>query len=259
MPSIAAGDCRLQAFNPPYERFDSDVAEVLDPSEPARGSALIWWLQDGLAQRPEYDILSDRPHGLPLIVLLPEVSAIRQTLPLLARVIDLAPRAILPAPYLGTPEYLRKVLAAPPRSLPDAVVRYLQRRDVLHDDSIAKEIHRIFELAPEINSVTRLSRRMYTSRRTIGRHFALHELPVPSHWLQFARLLHITIQLQNESSAAFRIATRSGYPDGFTMSNQMKRMIGYRPTEIRNYLGWEWVLESWLRREAAAGSLKLLL
>jgi transcriptional regulator GlxA family with amidase domain len=97
---------------------------------------------------------------------------------------------------------------------------------------------------------------MYISRRTLGRHFALSGLPVPSHWLQFARLLHVSIQLQNETGAAFRIATRAGYPDGFTMSNQMKRMIGYRPTEVRNWLGWEWLLEAWLRREGLGRSVE---
>jgi hypothetical protein len=33
----------------------------------------------------------------------------------------------------------------------------------------------------------------------------------------------------------------------------MKRLIGYRPTEVRAWLGWEWVIEAWLRREAATG------
>jgi AraC-like DNA-binding protein len=249
MGSIAAEGCRLQAFHPPYEGFDSDVAPILESREVAPGRALIWWLQDGPSQRGEYELLSVRPAGLPLIVLLPSADAIRRTLPLLSRVVDLFPRAILPAPYLGTPEYLRQVLATPPRSLSDAVIRYLTRRGVLKSQSIDKEIRRIFELAPEVGSVTRLARRMYTSRRTIGRHFALNRLPVPSHWLQFARLLHVSIQLQNESAAAFRIATRAGYPDGFTMSNQMKRMIGYRPTEVRTLLGWEWIVEAWLRRE----------
>jgi len=250
MDSIAAGGCRLQAFKPPYDGFDIDIS-ALFTAGPACGRALIWWLQDGEAQREEYDLLATRPPGIPLIVLLPSANEIRQTLPLLPRVIDLYPRDVLPAPYLGTPEYLRQVLAAPPRSLSDTIVRYLTRRGVIDSEAIAKEIRRIFELAPEVRSVTRLARRMYTSRRTLGRHFALHGLPVPSHWLQFARLLHVAIQLQNESSAAFRIATRSGYPDGFTMSNQMKRMIGYRPREVRAWLGWEWVVEAWLIKENA--------
>jgi hypothetical protein len=114
----------LQAFNPPYDGLDADVSSILESREPARGRALIWWLQDGPDQRGEYEMFSYRPAGLPLIVLLPSANAIRRTLPLLSRVVDLYPRAILPAPYLGTPEYLRQVLATPPRSLTDAVIRY---------------------------------------------------------------------------------------------------------------------------------------
>jgi hypothetical protein len=107
----------LQAFNPPYDGLDADVSSILESREPARGRALIWWLQDGPDQRGEYEMFSYRPAGLPLIVLLPSANAIRRTLPLLSRVVDLYPRAILPAPYLGTAEYLRHVLATPLRSL----------------------------------------------------------------------------------------------------------------------------------------------
>jgi AraC-like DNA-binding protein len=198
-----------------------------------------------------------RPPGLPLIVLLPAAAEIRRTLPLLGRVTALFPRSVLPAPYLGSPEYLRQVLAAAPRPLAEGVTRYLRRRGVLRHAAIEREVRRILELATETASVTRLSRRMYASRRTLGRHFSAAHLPVPSHWLQFARLLHITVQLQNEKSAIFRIATRAGYPDGFTMSNQMKRLIGYRPTDVRAWLGWEWVIEAWLRREQSTGHLQL--
>ena len=56
-----------------------------------------------------------------------------------------------------------------------------------------------------------------------------------------------------ETTAIFRIAARCGYPDGFTMSNQMKRLTGFRPTEVRQRLGWEWVMEAWLRREGLGG------
>ena len=39
------------------------------------------------------------------------------------------------------------------------------------------------------------------------------------------------------------------------MSNQMQRLIGYRPSMVRESLGWEWLFESWLRREAESGGL----
>ncbi|HEX7118323.1 MAG TPA: hypothetical protein VF212_06020, partial [Longimicrobiales bacterium] len=74
-------------------------------------------------------------------------------------------------------------------------------------------------------------------------------------WLQFARLLYAIVHLHAERSTVFRIAARAGYPDGFTMSNQMKRMIGHRPTEVRSLLGWEWVVECWIRHEVETGGI----
>jgi AraC-like DNA-binding protein len=258
MEPLTAESTRLQLFAPPYDRFIADVDKALRSRAPACGNAVVWWLVDGRAQEPEWERLMARPPGLPLLVLLPAASEIGRTLPLLNRVTALLPRCVLPAPYLGSPEYLRRILASPPRSLSEAAIRYFKRRGVLRDELIEREVRRILELAPETSSVTRLSRRVYASRRTLGRHFATAHLPVPSHWLQFARLLHITVQLQNDRSAVFRIATRAGYPDGFTMSNQMKRLIGYRPTDVRAWLGWEWVVEAWLLREQAAGHVVLL-
>lgn len=212
-PTTAEGIGRLQVFAPPYDRFEVAPHSILQSKEPACGRALVWWLENGAEQEHEFELLLHRPQGLPLIVLLPAASEIRKTLPLLNRVLTLYPRSVLPAPYLGTPEYLRQVLAMPPRSLSESVTRYLKRRGVLTDEAVEREVKRIFELASEVASVTRLARRMYTSRRTLGRHFSIARVPVPSHWLQFARLMHVTVRLQNESSAIFRIATRAGYPD----------------------------------------------
>jgi hypothetical protein len=73
---------------------------------------------------------------------------------------------------------------------------------------------------------------------------------VPSHWLQFARLLYVATKLQaDESTPVFRIATQFRYPDGFTMSNQMKRLVGCRPSDVRDCLGYEWFIEEWLKQE----------
>lgn len=246
----------LRVFGPPYEEFRAE-ADWENPGAIPAGSALVWWLRDGDSQRVEYDQLRARPPGLPLIVLLPGAHEIAKTLPLLREVRSLEPRTVLPSAYLGSPARLREVLAAPPPSLAGAATRYLCRRGVIRTESIERAVQRIFELAPEVTSISKLARRMYTSRRTLGRHFAAAKIPVPSHWLQFARLLHIAVHLQNDSTAVFRVATRAGYPDGFTLSNQMKRMIGYRPSEVRERLGWEWIVESWLHREAEAGSFEL--
>ena len=80
-------------------------------------------------------------------------------------------------------------------------------------------------------------------------------LPVPSHWLQLSRMLRLAFRLQNSDATVFSIAYESGYPDGFSVSNQMHRLIGYRPSQVREFLGWEWILEAWLRKEAESGGL----
>jgi hypothetical protein len=54
----------------------------------------------------------------------------------------------------------------------------------------------------------------------------------------------------------FKAAIQVGYPDGFTMSNQMKRLIGCRPSEVRENLGISWILEEWVTREVEAGRLR---
>lgn len=76
-----------------------------------------------------------------------------------------------------------------------------------------------------------------------------------SHWLQFGRILRVAIRLQNSEDSVLAVGYELGYPDGFSLSNQMFRLTGYRPVEARQYLGWEWILEAWLRREADTGGL----
>jgi AraC-like DNA-binding protein len=245
----------IYLFAPPYDRLESCTDAFPADPQLVKGAALIWWLVDSVRQEQEFERLRGRPPGLPLIVLLPPAREIHRTLPLLNYISVLRPRVVLPSGNLAAPDRLRFVLAAPPLGLAETVTIYLAHRGILTDREIRREIQRIIELAPEVASISRLSRRMYMSRRTLGRHFSAAGLPVPSHWLQFARLLHIAIQLQNDSTAIFRIACRAGYPDGFTMSNQMKRVIGCRPSEVRACLGWEWIVEAWLRREAEKGSL----
>jgi AraC-like DNA-binding protein len=100
-----------------------------------------------------------------------------------------------------------------------------------------------------------VSRSLYVSRRALGRRLALEGLPVPSHWLQMGRLLRVAVRLQNSEATVSSVAFEHGYPDGFSLSNQMERLMGHRPSEVRRRLGWEWLVESWLRREAGAGRL----
>jgi AraC-like DNA-binding protein len=249
----AAAERTLALFKPPYDTLlpcgIDDVAGLTRVAD-WKGCAIVWQLTGDRRQDVECDILRARALGLPLLVLLPppsEVAAIAGMLPLMR---TLYPRMILPYGIIDTPVRLRQVLALAPRGLPHAVTDHMIRRGILHRRKTITEFRRIMELSADTSSIDGLARRMYTSRRTLGRHFYRNALPVPSHCLQFGRLLHVAVTLQNGDGAMFRIANRFGYPDGFTMSNQMKRLTGHRPSEVRELLGWEWILEAWLEREA---------
>lgn len=240
---------RLCLIAPPYDRFHSPRSLPLRNAVGMRGLAFVWWLVDGVEQRNEFEFLLTRPFNVPLIIVLPPPEEIRQTMPLLNQLRRLHARAVLPLGVLDTAKHMRDLLNVPPTPFGATVMQYFVRRGVLHDPGVERTVQRILELAPETRTITQLAKQLYTSRRTLGRQFAGAGLPVPSHWLQFARVLHVALHLQREPHAIFRVAMRMGYPDGFTLSNQMKRLIGLRPTEVRNYVGWEWIVEAWLERE----------
>jgi AraC-like DNA-binding protein len=250
LPMAAAHS--LSLFAPPYEHLlpcGPEIFEELTAVDAWKGRALVWQLDVRQNHAQQFEALRHKPFGLPLLVLLPPANEIRAVLTVLPSIRALGPRMILPFGVVDAPYRLRQIIALPPRAIAATVTDYLVRRGLLRDRRSVREFQRIVELAPDTPSIARLARRMYTSRRTLGRHFVTTRMPVPSHCLHFARLLHVAFRLQTEDTAIFRIASRFHYPDGFTMSNQMKRLIGYRPSEVRELLGWEWLVEAWLAKE----------
>ena len=243
-------DPRLALFVPPYADLQA-ISTDWTPAEPSVGHAMIWRpTADGIAER-ELDFVEARPRGYSLAIVLPAPAEIGTIADHLPRLGALRPHAVLPGVgMLDRPPFIKSALAIMPRGLPELVGFYLERHSIVIDRKARKEIRRIFELAPKVGTISKLCREMYTSRRTLGRHFEAEKLPVPSHWLQFARLLYVILRSHGERTAFFRLATSMGYPDGFTLSNQMKRMTGFRPSEIRGLYGFEWLLETWLKREA---------
>ncbi len=255
MPARAAFPSEVCLVRPPYA-----FAEPIDTGwRPARvplpGAALVWTPRPGSGDEL-VERMRARPPGLPLFMILPPPAAVRAIVAVLARLHELTPRAVLPDGPLANVDAIRALLSAPARPLATELLEYLLRRGLVPAES-ATAVRQVLQLAPGTRSITALSRRMYLSRRTLGRHFELEGIPVPSHWLQMARLLHVAVRLQRERVTAFRAAVEVGYPDGFTMSNQMKRLLGCRPRDVRECLGWEWIVESWVREEAARGGFDL--
>jgi AraC-like DNA-binding protein len=238
----------LHLFRPPY-RSCEEIAPGWGPRPLEPGAAVVWFMSPEGRIYDEVTWLWERPRSLPFFLVLPEPEDIPPLADVLRSVPDLGPRGVLPSVATGTMEALRILLAAPPRALARSATDLLMELGFLPDQETRQMAELIFARAAHTRNIDELAVALCRSRRTLGRFFRARDLPVPSHWLQFGRVLHVTVQLQNTRTGLSRVATRFGYPDGYTMSNSMKRLTGYRPSFVRRHLGWEWVLAAWLEQE----------
>jgi len=194
-----------------------------------------------------------RPGGVQLLTVLPRTSEIEDADELLRMVEVCRPHAVLPFHHDPDPIDLRMLLREPPEDIARAVVDYLGWRGLIIDPDMRQLIRRTLELSADVSTVSGLARGVYMSRRALGRAFLRAGLPVPSHWLHVGRVLRAVLDLQWHGETLMRTASRHGYTDGFSLSNQMKRLTMTRPSEVKERIGWEWVLESWIQRELASG------
>lgn len=201
------------------------------------------------------DFVASRPAGVALAIILPDSGERAPLVPILRAVQKTRPQAVVP--YHETPRSreIAQVIRRPPVSLASSVTDYMAWRGFSVDPTTKNIIQRTIELSTKLSTITELARNLYVSRRALGRRLLNSGLPVPSHWLHIARLIRATFRLQNTTESLFKVATSLGYPDGFSMSNQMQRLCGIRPQQTRERYGWEWVFESWLVRELAIGGV----
>lgn len=245
------GSATVSLLRPPYTKVEPLTTPWTPEDWPQPGLGLVWSLHTGDPAR-EFEWIRDRPPGLPLFVVLPPPERLAPIAGLLSRVTQLSPRAVLPFGPLASPETIKFLLGNLRRPVASFLLTYLGRRGLVPPEC-RNEIARTLEVAPTARSITALCKKIYISRRTLGRHFEMAGIPAPSHWLQMSRLLHAAARLQKDQAPVFRAASHAGYPDAFTLSNQMKRLLGVRPTVARESLGLEWLVESWVRTECERG------
>jgi AraC-like DNA-binding protein len=243
---------------PPYVDLLPLGEEEDFPESPRtlRGVALLWSMARG--HRPQHLArAAGRPGGLSLIAVLPPADRVAQLQDRVLEVLEEArPLAVLPFhPRQETAE-LRHLLRRRPDDPGSELLDFLRWRGLVLDRETRRIIARTVELSGEVRTLGALARGVYLSRRALGRRFQQRGLPVPSHWLQFCRLLRVLHELQNSERSLAEVARTSGYPDGFTLSNQMERLVGVRPSVVRDRLGWEWFVEAWLHREWRQGGLQ---
>ncbi len=247
----------LTLLRPPYRSFMAlESAADMTRGADVSGAAVIWHMGRGRWPR-SYRAIRRRPGGLALVVILPPADDLGPVTELLAMTEQCRPHSVLPHHPEPEPEELAAVLRRPPSDLPGEVMDYVSWRGVGVDQETRRLIRKTIEMSAELKTVSGLARSLYMSRRALGRRFMKCGLPVPSHWLHFSRILRASIELQNSDRSLFQVAVGLGYPDGFSLSNQMKRLTGLRPSVVRECLGWEWIVEAWLKVESAEGGLQV--
>lgn len=247
---------QLRLLSHPYAELDPVDRGREQLKEAARlpGSALVWEMPEGDVGTT-HETVENRPGGLALIIVLPSARYVDAHPEIVQAIHRCRPHGLLPRHGALDPGDLLATLSRPPLDPAAEMTDYLAWRGLVVDRETTHLLRRIFELSGELRTVTGLARGLYMSRRALGRRLMNRGLPVPSHWLQICRILRLTGRLQNSSTSIFSLAYDAGYPDGFALSNQMQRLVGYRPSQVREYRGWEWVFEAWLRREAEGGGL----
>ncbi len=243
----------LLLLGPPYDHFTN--VDPADPVQPGAGGWIVIWRLGGEDWEGARDFVVNRAAGVSLAVVLPEHRSPPSFVPLLRVIGQSRPQAVLPFHETPRPSEIASAIRRPPVNLASSVIEYMEWRSFSMDPVTRDIIRRTLELSARIRTVSELARNLYTSRRALGRRFLSRKLPVPSHWLHIARILRATIKLQNSNATVFNVASSLGYPDGFSLSNQMRRLCGLRPQEVRELAGWEWVLESWIQAEAEMGNI----
>ena len=247
---------QLYLFRPPYRMLlPVGGPESFSRLQAPHGAAAVWCMgstPDGALARA----LRRRPGGLPLMVVLPRSEEVSRPQDLFALVDQCRPHSLLPFHEEPNPLDLRTLLSGIPADIPGAVVEYAGWRGLVLDLDLRRTIRRILELSSEVRTVSGLARGLYMSRRALGRRFLKEGLPVPSHWLHFGRIFRVALDLQRRGATLMEVAYEHGYPDGFSLSNQMKRLIGLRPSDMADRLGWEWIVESWIQEEIRSGGFR---
>ena len=146
-------------------------------------------------------------------------------------------------------ESLRRPLTSIANLGPD-VVEWLTLFGIRLTPTVSYLVSQIFIDAPRYTEVRALLKSIGAAESSTRFRFRKKGLPAPSRWLQAARALHAALRIQLEpEKSILSHACGLGYSDHSALCHQMKRTFGTTPAAVRETLGWEWLLERWVRAE----------
>lgn len=247
----------ISIMRPPYAASSRFDATSYTPWESAPlGHIAVWHSYRATKELETAQIaheLAQRRAGIDLLVILPPSNS-PALLPTLLATNTVCPNWVVPY-RVRDERWLLQLTRLSPANPVLGLTEYLRFRGLLRTEWAYESVPALLTSAHGISSVNRWVKRLNTSRRSLGRNLSRAGLPRPSHWLQFSRLLR-ALQIMHQSRCSVSLAaTQVGYPDPFTLSNQMKRLTGLRPSEAREFHGWNWFVERWLEREVATGGI----
>jgi len=250
-------DDAVYLLGPPYRQLVQ--IDLDNPPTIREGGWVMAWHLASRRWKKGAPVATSRAAGVALAIILPDRRDRGSIVTSLRAIERSRPQSVLPYHAEPTARELVSVIRREPTCLASSVADYLVWRGFSLDPITRSIIRRIVELSAQVQTIDALAKNLYMSRRALGRKLLSNDLPVASHWLHMARVLRATIRLQNNSEASlFSVAASLGYADGFSLSNQMHRLCGIRPNEARERLGWEWLLETWLTREAARSGVQTI-
>src|SRR5690606_25539133 len=119
-----------------------------------------------------------------------------------------------------------------------AIVRFMIELGVIFEDQ-EEAAYRLFRAAVLHRRVDRLATSLRLSRRTLGRAVNRIGSPTASDFIQLAQMFRVLLTCQRVDDAPIgMVAKEARYSDGFTLSNQMHRVTGIRPTTARTLSEW---------------------
>ncbi len=241
---MRSGSSALVLASAPYTELRPIAPEACRELKP--GDALFWDIGRTVDPERHLEVLHRRAYGSALFAILPPADQLPRVLWALREVPSLYPTGMLPQVDVDAVT-ATELLRTPPFDYVGSFLHYIHRRGIVGDPQ--RRIRQVVAASTVARTVSRLSHRLHISRRTLGREFKAWGLPAPSHWLQFARIFRSCLRIQSDRCTVARAAAAEGYPDAFTLSNQMKRLLDIRPSELKVRFGWEWVIEAWLTTE----------
>jgi len=139
-----------------------------------------------------------------------------------------------------------------PTSLPEDLEQWLPVRLPGLAPGMVQLACGIVRLAPRFSEVGALLGSIGYAERTVRTWLRRAGVPGPGKWLAAAHAVRAALRLQAEEKAPLlALAVDCGYSDHSSLSRQSLRLFGVRPGAIRRTLGWEWLLDRWLRVRGA--------